>query len=717
MKPTRALTTFAYVADEYARTKDIAQGLAPLFAPLISGRAGTPFDPAQFAQDVKANYDLELHPLVAEEFAPLLAAKGYLDANRQLGAIHYTNLDCEVPEPPIHENQLRQLVDGFCSFSDARLVKTGSQVQTKQLETAFFDRLVQPDFLGLLLRPDRPASDPKILTLRRSEKKHDDNAPNLEQQLDYLVASYILHVNRDMPNLFDSIIAAASGALVAEVVLDLKHPIGDVQPMSSIDVAIDSPLVLDAMELGHDGATAYAVALIEQVKQAGARPVVFADTLKEIHGALTGPLQNYERRAETYGPLGRRMRTNRAIAPYVRSVLPKLRDVIQDRLGVDVLEISTVDRARNRIYFTEIHENQMANELGYYERDAARLHDARVVADVLRLRGGEHVTAIGKTKVVFVTRNGRLARRSRHYLTEHSLIARDYFPPCISDKHLAGLLWISIGGGGDTLPRLRLVANCSAAVMPRRDLVSRMHRFFEDLNPTMEKRFQALMTNERAEHFLMDRTLSDVATITQDNYEEIYRDIEEVAAERVSKQKDSEIASLKAAHVKELETYKAEVERYDQAARAAEQDARELGHSMQGLAEEKEHLAEEKHGLSERLDRSEQQWATACLKRGQREVLATHAALAVFIALVAAFASVMGNGSLALQLVVGGLTFAAVLGSMVVGNRVWPASPLERWIARRRDAAVRRFARESGVEHVLTKFELDWDARTVRPTE
>ena len=40
----------------------------------------------------------------------------------------------------------------------------------------------------------------------------------------------------------------------------------------------------------------------------------------------------------------------------------------------------------------------------------------------------------------------------------------------------------------------------------------------------------------------MDRTLSDVAVITQDNYEEIYRDIEEVAAERVTKRKDSEIA-------------------------------------------------------------------------------------------------------------------------------------------------------------------------------
>lgn len=371
--------------------------------------------------------------------------------------------------------------------------------------------------------------------------------------------------------------------------------------------------------------------------------------------------------------------------------------------------------ARDRIYFTETHESQMANELGSYERDAARLHDARVVADVLRLRAGEHVTAIGNAKVVFVTRNGRLVRRSRRYLADRSLVAHDYFPPCISDRHLAGLLWISIGGGGDTLPRLRLVANCSAAVMPRRDLVSRMHRFFEDLNPTMEKHFQALMTNERAEHFLMDRTLSDVAVITQDNYEEIYRDIEEVAAERVSKQKDSEIASLKSTHMQELETYIAKADKLDQTARTAKQDASELAHNVQGLAEENEQLAVDKHGLSERLDRSERQWATACLKRGRRIVLATHAALTAFSALVAAFASLMGATSLGLQLTVGGLTFVGTLGLAALGNRVWRDNPLERWIARQRDAAVGRFARESGVEHVLTTYELHWDAGTVRP--
>ena len=744
MKSSRALTTFAYVADEFARTNDIAAGLMPLFAPLISMRAGTPFAPVQFAQDVKTTYDLELHPLVAEEFAPSLAARGYLLADRRPGAVHYTNLDCQLPDQPIREDKLQQLVDGFCSFSEGRLRKTRSPISSEQLQTAFFDRLVHPDFLGLLLQPDQPHPDPKILTLKQSEQNPGADEPKLDQQLDYLVASYVLHVYQDAPELFESIVAAASGALVSEVVLNLQHPLGDVQPMSGIDIAVDSPLVLEAMDLGHIGATEYAKALIEQIKNAGAHPFVFADTVEEIRGALLSPLQNYERQLETYGPLGRRLHTKSTVAPYVRSILPRLSEEIRG-LGIDVVEISVGDRARNRTIFTETHENQMANELGWYERDTARLHDARVIADVLRLRGGEHVTSIGDAKTVFVTRNSRLVRRARQYLTKRSIMSREYFPPCISDRHLAGLVWISVGGGGDTLSRLRLVANCTAAVMPRRDLVSRMHRFFRDLNPAMEERFHALMTNERAEHFLMDRTLSDPAVITETNYEQIYREIEDAAAERVTKRKDIEIASLKTTHLQEIERHKAELARIDDDARTAQQDARQLAQNAkdlaqnaEGLAEENEQLADEKEqlageneqlaeekkqlanekvGLAEQLYQRERGWAMACLNRGQRVVSAMHGALTVIIGLVAAIPVVLGDDSLTQQLTDGGLTFLATVGAAIFGNRIWANNPLERLITRRRDAAVRRFARKSGIEDVLTKFELDWDNRTVNLTE
>ncbi len=108
------------------------------------------------------------------------------------------------------------------------------------------------------------------------------------------------------------------------------------------------------------------------------------------------------------------------------------------------------------------------------------------------------------------------------------------------------------GAAADTLSRLRLIANCTRGCCAQAKIVTRMHRFFEDLNPSMVNRLEALMTNERAEHFLMDRTIADSRLITRDNYEEIYREIEEVAAERVTLKKNAELSELQSAHAQQL---------------------------------------------------------------------------------------------------------------------------------------------------------------------
>lgn len=515
MKSTRALIAFAYVADQFAKTNDIAQGLVPLFAPLISARAGRAFDPKKFADDVKETYDLDMHPYVAEQFAPALAQRGYLQEDRRDGTVHYKNLKCEIAEPPIREEQLRDLIDGFVAFATPRLKRAQLSSSPDQLQAAFLDRLVRPEFLALILRPDQPSRGPRTLGLTGDK----DEVLHTEQHFDYLVASYMLHLHQKQSDQFDLLVAATSGALVSEVIVDLQHPLTDPEPLADLPIAVDSPLILDALGLGLEGAKPYATQLIDQIKKVGAVPVVFDGTVEEIRRVLRAPLQHHERNEEVYGPLGRRFRYQPALAPYVRSIIPKIEEKISE-LDVEIYEIAKTDRADRRQFFSETREQELGNSLGDYPTEDARQHDAGAVADVLRLRGKEEVQSIRDAKIVFVTRNLRLARLTRIFLTKNSLMSREYFPPCITDRYLAGLLWISSGGGGDSLSRLRLVANCSAAVVPRRELVSRMHKFFETLNPTMVSRFEALMTNERAEYFLMDRALSDATLITQENYEE-----------------------------------------------------------------------------------------------------------------------------------------------------------------------------------------------------
>lgn len=713
MSVSRTLIAFAYVADQFSKSNDIAAGLLPLFAPLISARAGTSFNSGQFAADVRHAYDLDMHPYVADELAPALAKAGFLTESRMgVHAVHYTNNKCILPEPPFREDQLRKLVDSFCSFAIDHFSKAGISVENNELESALLDRLIRPEFLALILRPDSVYRSSKTLGLTKQQEIFDSPQAHHERHLDFLVARFILQIYESNSEQFDFLVSATSGCLVAEVVLDLRSPPVRGEPLSNLRFAIDSPLILDALELGLDGAAPYAKKLIEQIRQTGARPIVFDCTIEEIQGALRSPLQHYERGQDLYGPLGRKLRNSTAFAAYLRAVIPDVQHLIAD-LGVEVITISPVERAQRLRFFTEPNESKLAGHLGDYPTDEARLHDARAIADVLRIRSQRKVSSIKDAEIIFVTRNARLARLSRKFLIEESLSSDDYFPPCITDRYLAGIMWILSGGGGGALSRLRLVANCSAATVPRRDIVSRMHRFFEESNPNMVARFEALMTNERAEYFLMERTLGDVTLITPENYEEIYRDIEEVAAERVTEKKNMEIAALQKEYAEKLEklTSQLQAEAASYGERLNEESSRafEIQRRAEDEAAQARVLRHENKMISETLAEREQSSANACMRSGIR---AQRLAWAMIVASEALISVLIGQVSTETTLgtvLVSVLVFLLSLVGSALGSGYYPGNPLDKWIKRRRDAAVQKYAKVHDLDFVLKKFVFEWD--------
>jgi hypothetical protein len=616
------------------------------------------------------------------------------------------------------EAHLQALIDGFCEFASAHFNRAGLIVSQDILETALLDRLIKPDFLALILRPDRLQKSAKTLGLNKQPDVLDDPETHREQQLDYLVSRFILNVHASNLEQFELLVSATSGCLVAEVVLDLRHPPAHGESLSGLRIAIDSPLILDALGLGLDGAAPYAKQLIKQVRNVGATPCVFDCTTEEIQSVLRAPLQHYERGQELHGPLGRKLRNSFAFAAYLRSVIPKIPELIRE-LGIEAFSISGVDRAQRLRFFTEPNEAALASHLGEYPTDEARLHDARAISDVLRIRSHKKGTSIRESEIVFVTRNSRLARLSKKYLIESSLASEDYLPPCITDRYLAGVLWIVAGGGADSLSRLRLVANCSTAIVPRREIVSRMHKFFEDLNPAMVTRFEALMTNERAEHFLMDRAIADASLITPENFEDIYKEIEEVAAERVTEKMTQKIADLQTTHATQIEAITAQMEataeiqnrRYrDEAVRALQIEKRAQDESERAAS-----LLREKEDMAELLAVRERKAAQACLREGKRAernawtlIVGAQEALAICVAL-------MSNQETGARIVIGFLTFVGTILSSVLGSQYCIGNPVEKWISRRRDSAARKYARDNDIEYVLSDFRFDWREGQVTP--
>src|SRR5690606_12062700 len=115
-------------------------------------------------------------------------------------------------------------------------------------------------------------------------------------------------------------------------------------------------------------------------------------------------------------------------------------------------------------------EESLRNNLGrLHENLERRMRDAKSIASVLRMRGKKslHVQSIIDARYLLVNRNEALAKSSRSFLLHKKSMDERDFPPALTDRQLAGLLWFSAGGNLAALASKKLIANCTYVMHPR----------------------------------------------------------------------------------------------------------------------------------------------------------------------------------------------------------------------------------------------------------
>ncbi|WP_267116602.1 hypothetical protein [Xanthomonas sacchari] len=109
---------------------------------------------------------------------------------------------------------------------------------------------------------------------------------------------------------------------------------------------------------------------------------------------------------------------------------------------------------------------------------------------------------------------------------------------------------------GVELSRRRLIANCSAAVLPRRELISRIASTLEGIEPELRQEFETLMADGRASLCIMRLTAGDMDLIDRDKslalVEEMRKELVAPVIER------AETAEARAAEIEKLATVKLE---------------------------------------------------------------------------------------------------------------------------------------------------------------
>lgn len=522
---------------------DLLAGVSLLIKPIVADLAGQTYDSVALATRMEKAYGISLTGAALEGFVPRLVAAGILHVEGKPGSPSKA-IYCEQEPVTVHpeqEKEFQGLIDDFLIHARNGLLTTAIHPTDDELITSFLSHLSTLDFSSVRTRPIVEKSDKDrdgtIVGPEKRELIHLSHNLAQDAIIDVLVASYISKLHSLYPERLNLLAKVADGALGIELVLDLQAP-QSVSRLSATTAVIDTPILLQHLDLSSVAEREAARALISQLQQAGATIAAFQHTIEEAEGVLSA-IQNARHTGVAYGPTVGRL-ANSVYRAYFESMIKRI-----SSSWVDKEHFELIQKAANHYYknFSDEDEQDLTHELmlSLEDRVFTREKDAKSVAEIIRRLGGAHIPAdkISTCPFIFVTNNNSVRRRAARFLVERGFIGPEDFMPIVTDRYMAGLCWLITGGKSENSPSTaRLLANCANALRLRPELAARTKNFLFKLDAEKAKHFEVLMTNDRASQYLMEATFGNPDLITEQNVEEIYEEVQRRAVEKIAKEKD-----------------------------------------------------------------------------------------------------------------------------------------------------------------------------------
>lgn len=499
----RPLMAYAYLAQSGAQN-DILSGLIPIISPIAKERAGQHVDADHLRAELSRLYGIEVHPWAIDELMPRLV-KAKLIIEKPVGkgrCLHEYAATTDSSNDSTSEADIQAILDDVAVFAQGIMSKSEISLPEDFIQKHFMNQLVTADFQVRLIRPEAKAQhDSKILTLRSSEvtsaaaqSEMPSETKNLNQ-VKVICASYILHAYHNNPDIYQKLLNIASGAIIAEYVLNLREP-GENVSLNGLKLYLDGPLAMSYLDLSEIAAGKHVTLLLDKLKEKGAQLCIFRDHVDEIHDNLRAARTVHN--SDSNGPpraTHRRIQTSSSFRSYVDSVLADI-DGALVRKSVSVIRYP--DSLIN--YFTDDLVDVLTSDLGNYGAHA-RFRDARAIGGILRLRGGRVTSRsfFHDCRHIFVTDNKKVASVAFDFAVRHNDYRPSYVPPVITDRYLAGLMLVIYGGTSATeVSHERLLANCASALEPNHELLTKVTSFLSDVGAERADAFIEMMTSTRS---------------------------------------------------------------------------------------------------------------------------------------------------------------------------------------------------------------------------
>ena len=713
----RSVVAYAFLAQARRSGDDLLSGLMPIFKPIAKLKEGERFDAKEFASLAGELYGLSVSPWAVESLAPRLEATGILARIPLTEGAHdyiYAQINDDFSE--VTATDVSYVLDKFTTFAKPLISEKGLEHQDDEsLKESFLQHIVDLDFVGILLKPTRPNDNEgrTKLSLPKSEEQRDWEDDKLKRaKIDVLCASFIVDIYKQDRPLYDLVARITAGALLSEVILNFQNPEADV-PLTQLRVVLDAPFLMDVLDLAGQEAGRVASEVCDQLRKNGARLAVFQHSVDEMKENLAA-VESAVEVGEGHGPTARRLAD-----PRFRAYASAIRQSPQARLEKE--KISIIDTPlgpRAFQWFTEEDEEKFCRSLGYYQNRKAQYRDAASIAGVMRLREGRRAR-MGKfqtCRTLFVTSNPWVAKRSKEALQRARIYEESDVPPALTDRYLAGLLWVLYGGTAGELPAQVLLANCAAAIEPKTDLIKRMHKFLAGVDEKQAEYFQALMTEERAAQYLSQLSLGDSSYITQDNATIILENMQQALIEK----QEAERAAERKKYEQKIEQ---QAEEFDRQRSQIEEDRRQAEAEVMRARAETESVRTDVQRLEEQMlrDRKKrEEHDRNAVKSGVERARFWYGVAHWVVAFLIAF-SAFGAALLANQASNPYLRWAGLIGSaIVVALGFWkiPDMVLGRWMTKFRDQVLKRFLTSRGIgTEPLNQLSIDWNSGSVKQVD
>lgn len=733
----RPLIAFAFLAQTTQVQGDLMSGLAPIFKPIVKQNVGRRFDAREFADKVAKLYGINIHPWAVDDLAVRLEKANLLVRN-QLAAgadsFEYVYGNVEETFDEVTEAHIRHVVEKFIEFSSPVIQGLGGVVDEKVLEEGFFDEIIAIDFHSIHLKPDRKETKASTLTIKKSpEEQEKQRELSARAHLDVLCAAFLVdayHKNRD---LYDLVARIATGAMLSQVVLNIQDP-GKTVSLLTLRVVLDAPFVMSLLDLSSEESTNYARDLKTALTDHEATVEVFRHSLEEIKDNLKAVMTGVAE-GIGFGATARRLQKT-TFGAYATGVMNDLESAVT-RIGVRIVEPPKLPVYYQ--YFTEADEDQFCATLGSYWNLMAQRRDAASIAGVMRFRQGKRArtSAFHQAGSVFVTQNPRLADCSARMVIARKLALPNEVPPAVTDRFLAGLIWVLYGGKAADLTRSRLISSCTAALEIRNDVMTKMQSFLSQVDETKAIQFRAMMTSERAGQHLMQLTLGDSALVNsttdaervyaeleskmeakhkaaadeaiseiRKSAEEVVRQIDAEREKQAQAARDAEINELVAKQELEAERRRAEEDRLEREA-AIQRNAELI--EMQSTALKEKHAEERERWIAGRKPALER-----CVRLSLGRMRQQTHLLALAIGLLAFLAAYLGTefaASIDRRLAIAGAFIAGVIAVVAFWEN--PRRFFQRRIVDARDRRFNALVDEYQLRESLSEYSIDWDSGAV----